>query len=468
MKGHGRIKSDWGSVVCSRSGAAVVCVKGDGGGGPYCVRFGSLGEVGAAIERKEISVKRWIVSVPHELCILKSVSLPAADFAEAAAMVEFELPSLVPLASEDVVYGCTPLGVTENLVNVLVCIVKASTLAVYLEAYVGAGIRLSRVVVDWAAVGEWFCGDGEGAEIGVVVNRERCTVLSMVGGYFQKARRLDADGDDKAVDVREIVGEILHQRSEFGESLGEVSRVLLAGSRCRLGEVKELYESLVEGEGWGAAIVGNPAVLRWGDEVLEDNEDLSYEVIGAAGLLVIGSASKLVYLNLLPRDYELGRERRVLVLNYVVSCVLAALSVVLVWFCFAGLNWRISRACGPIEVEIAPIRHIAESVEMKRERVKAIREQLSNRGQITELIGELYRYTPRGISIIELRFSAGRAGCVVSIKGQAKTLSGAFDYAEAMREARLLGVLQVENAQQVPRAGGSVVEFSANCVIGKK
>jgi len=466
VKRFGRIRAEWGSVVCSSSGGVVVCVKGDEG--VYYMRFGSLGEVGAAIERKELSVKRWIVSVPRELCILKSVSLPAADFAEAAAMVEFELPSLVPLSSDEIVYGCSLLGVEENLVNVLVCIVKSSTLEGYLAAYIGAGMAVSRVVPDWLAICEWFGGEAGGSVIGVVSNGEYCTVLTSVGGDFQKARRVTGDGGDKGVAVREVVGEILNQQGEICESLRESCRVLLAGSRHRLVEVKDLYASLAD-DGSEAAILSSPSVIcRGDDEQADGGEDLSYEVIVAGGLLNIGIGSKLGYVNLLPCGYVHGHERGVLVWHYAVSGFLVVMSVLMFWLCFAGMNWRIERACGPIEVEIAPIEHIAESVEMKRERVQAVREQLSNRGQITELIGELYRYTPHGICISELRFSAGLSGVVVSIKGQAKTLSGAFDYAEAMRKAQLLGSLAVENAQQVPRAGGSVVEFKANCVIGKK
>jgi hypothetical protein len=53
----------------------------------------------------------------------------------------------------------------------------------------------------------------------------------------------------------------------------------------------------------------------------------------------------------------------------------------------------------------------------------------------------------------------------LEIKAQADTLSNAFDYAEAMQEATLLQEMQIENAQQVPRPGGSVVEFKALCFI---
>jgi hypothetical protein len=137
----------------------------------------------------------------------------------------------------------------------------------------------------------------------------------------------------------------------------------------------------------------------------------------------------------------------------------------LVWLCLAASNWRIERLSDVIESQIVPIEQVAGGVDSKRQRVAAIRRQLSNRGQITQIIGELYEYTPKTISISELTFMAGQNGASVDIKGQADSLSAAFDYTDAMREAKFLHGIQIENAQQIPRPGGSVVTFKAYCDI---
>ena len=118
-----------------------------------------------------------------------------------------------------------------------------------------------------------------------------------------------------------------------------------------------------------------------------------------------------------------------------------------------------------IESQITPIEHTASTVDSKRQRVSAIQKQLSNRGQITAVIDELYRYTPRAISLSELRFVSGHSRASIEIKGQADALSTAFDYTEAMSKAELLSSIQILNAQQIPRPGGSVVVFKAHCGI---
>jgi len=137
----------------------------------------------------------------------------------------------------------------------------------------------------------------------------------------------------------------------------------------------------------------------------------------------------------------------------------------LLWPCSAAVNISVQRISHQIESPIAPIERIDGGVDSKRQRVKAIQKQMLNRGQITEILKELYLYTPKAISISELKFTSDYDKANIEIKGQADMLSSAFEYADAMNKAKLLDKIQIINAQQIPVPGGSVVEFKANCVI---
>jgi hypothetical protein len=129
------------------------------------------------------------------------------------------------------------------------------------------------------------------------------------------------------------------------------------------------------------------------------------------------------------------------------------------------MNRRIQRKTRRIDEQITPIKTVASSVASKRQRVRAIQNQLAGRGLITQVFQELYKYTPKNVSISELRFATRRNSASVDIKGQADLLSSAFEYTDAMSEATLLREMQVFDAQQIPRPGGSVVEFKARCAI---
>ena len=126
MIGDEKIKASRGALSLSDSGSGVMCVELRDG--HRCLRFESLEEVEAAIKSKRLAVRKWVVTVPQRNCIVKRLILPALDVSEAVRMVEYEIGSLVPLPLEEISYGCTVLSKVENMLTVVVWIVKLEML----------------------------------------------------------------------------------------------------------------------------------------------------------------------------------------------------------------------------------------------------------------------------------------------------------------------------------------------------
>ena len=465
-----RIKTDWASLSVTDGGSIIVGAKCNG---DACnIRFDSLVHLKGAISSKKILVKRWAIAIPRSSCILRAITLPASDMAEAAKMIEFELPALVPLSAERIVYGCTLLSKQENMLRVLVNIVKLSMLINYLQPLKAIGVEPARIILSSLAVQNWFDITSEetaGPKISVFANKYRCDILTSVNGNFQKVSELISDGGNAATFAHEIVQEILHRRQDACLSSKKENTVLLAGAEEYVLEIKNiLLENSDNQSSLKVSVVAKPEIISFeGDKYEIDGCDLYYEAIMAEGLLELVTNSKLSYSDLLPKQYVRKSKQRALLFNCVLTGTEAVLLILLVWLSLAGANWRIKRLCRRIESQIAPIESAAGSVESKRQRVKAIQIQLSKRGQITQIIEELYRYTPESISISDFKFVSKDSKTSIEIKGQADALADAFEYTNAMSNAKLLNGIQIIDAQQVPRLGGSVVEFKANCIIGK-
>jgi len=319
-------------------------------------------------------------------------------------------------------------------------------------------------------VQEWFDATNakaSGPEIDVLVNRNRCIVLRSIDGNFYNANELSLSEAGAAISSREVMQEILNEQEELPASLKKETAILLAGVKEYVSEIASLLrKNTGDFTGGGVTVVANPEITGYEDGQYEhDSEGYSCEAVVAAGLLELAANSKLLHFNLLPQQYVKRRQRKTLLVNYLVTGFMSLLLVLLSWLCLVGMNRRIDRMSREIESQIAPIEHIASSVESKRQRVKALRKQLSNRGQIAQIIDELYRYTPKAISISELKFVSRYDKASVEIKGQADLLANAFRYTDAMNKADLLDKIQIINAQQIPRPGGSVVEFKAHCDI---
>ncbi len=465
-----KVKTQWASVDLADDGNVIVCVKTNGA--PYCIRFDSLEHLKRAVDSKKISARKWAVAVPRSSCILKSVTLPASDMNEAAKMIEFELPSLVPLSPEEFVYGCTLLNKQGNMLNVLVCILKLSVLDEFLKPYRAVGIQPRRIAFGSLAIHNWFNMAGIVTSepiISVLVKKSGSAVQTCTDGNLQKANDLALTNGDIMASSCEIVEEILNQQEELPAPLKDASEVLIAGVGEYVLEVKNLLSSKARDLSVAdrISVVPNPQIICYDedDKCEHDNHRFCFEAATAAGLLELAESSKYPHSNLLPQQYVRRHERRALLDKYLHTAILSIVLLILVWLSLAASNLRIKRLSSDIESQIVPIEQVASGVDSKRQRVVAIRRQLSNRGQIAQIIGELYKYTPKTISISELKFVAGQSGASVEIKGQADSLPAAFDYTDAVREAQLLHGIQIENAQQIPRPGGSVVTFKAYCDI---
>lgn len=465
-----RIKSDWASLNIGHDGSVLVSVSPNGAS--RCIHFESQEQFKHALESKALLVKRWCVCVPRRSCIIKPLNLPASGLDEAARMVEFELPSLLPIPQDQLVYGCTQLAVHDNMTDVLVCVVKTDKLNSYLERYRSAGIEPRRVLLSSLAVHNWCAAviddmDSRPVIIALIGN-SKCEVLTCINGIFQKANELSFPHNDITAHVQQATGEILHQRQELPDELPQDAVVVLGGLSKYVSEVKNQL-SLVrdDHEVSEIRIIRTPQIAPYYDSPQGsfDGDGYCCDAIVTAGLLDLAVNSKCPHFNLLPQESLRRYARKAQITNYIVTGALAASCIALLWMYLLAMNWRTERACRQINSQIAPIKHIADAVETKRRQIKAIQDQVLHRGLITRIIEDLYRHTPKSISLSELTYISQHNGASVQLKGQADVLSNAFGYTEAMNDAALLNAVQIENAQQVARPGGSVVEFSADCIV---
>ena len=200
------IKTEWASLSLAEDGNAVICAKCNGT--LRCVRFDSLEQLKQAIDEKKVSVRKWAVAVPRSSCILKPLALPASDLAEASKMIEFELPSLIPLPADETVYGSTLLDKQDNMLNVLVCILKLSTLEEHLKPYRAIGIEPYRITLSSLAIQCWFNTTGTVASkpvISVLVNKWSCAVQTCVDGNLHRAHELALAGQEVTASSHEVL-----------------------------------------------------------------------------------------------------------------------------------------------------------------------------------------------------------------------------------------------------------------------
>ena len=451
-------KTALASVKIASDGSVIVSLKSSKE--PVCLYFENIEKFAEAVKKKQICAKRWVVSVPDSLCITKIIELPAEGLEQAYKMLEFELSTYLPLPPEELVYGCVPLSRNGTLLNLKVYILKINKLDSLLTKLKSIGITPSKIMVDSVAVGSWFTCDKETdtAEIDLLFGTELLSVLAVKEGNFQGYEEIPlADGtlEDQKEYIADQVG---HLAAELPIDKEHVLRIAVRSDIQA--QIKSWF-----GANFKNIEFSEPIDLNVFGKKYHPEKDYTFESVVTQGLLSAAEHTDLKFLNLLGGKTVNIAQRRQFVVNTTVTVLLGVLAVFCLWLNFSVTNWRIHHACGKITKEIAPIKHIAAEVESKRQKVKAIQAQLVNRNQISEIFSQLYQYSPKEIAISQMSYSLKGDTVSVNIKGQADTLSRAFEYSDAMKDSELLNNIQIINAQQIPRPGGSIVEFKADCSI---
>lgn len=465
MNAEKRISAVWASLNWTQDGSIVICVKRDEGS--LCLRFESADQVKQAIHHKNLIVKKWAISIPRELCILKTLSLPASNLDEATKMLEFELPSLVPISPEEIIYSCLPLTEEKNSLTILACIVKRIYIDQRLDLCKSMGIYPNHVLLDSLAIQQGFAVAGnvkEDKQILVLCDRSRATILVHANGFFHKANTIV--NESRETYVGNIASTVLQYKQGLDDMSKAGSAFVFAGSDELFSTLKSQM-SISSNKKFDCELqVPMPGVVDYNNWQNHDSTEVCCGAFVAAGLLEVADSENFAYFNLLPQEYLKRISNKVALFNSALTGGLAIILLFVFWLCLVTANWRIERACNIIKSEIAPIKGIAGRIGAKKEQVKAFEGQVSNRGFILKALQEFYKYTPNTISLSELRFSNKASGMKINISGQADILSNAFDYTEAVEQATLLNKLNIENAQQITRPGGkSVVEFKAECTI---
>jgi Tfp pilus assembly protein PilN len=120
---------------------------------------------------------------------------------------------------------------------------------------------------------------------------------------------------------------------------------------------------------------------------------------------------------------------------------------------------RLESRIGRLRGEIAPIEDTANAVARKRQQLLALDAHLAQGPLPLIVLTELYRVTPEGVNIVQLRMR----GDEVDITGQADPAERAYTYLSDLMESRVLTDVHFHGAHPVRRGAGAVTEFSYTC-----
>ncbi|MBN1186540.1 MAG: hypothetical protein JXB49_29965, partial [Bacteroidales bacterium] len=290
-----KIKSEWASININQDGSVTVCTKKNGS--TQCLWFDSLDELKQGIDKRKVIVKKWAIAIPRSLCFLKSLSFPASTFEEALSMIDFELPSVIPLSMDEIVYGTTFQNQHEHMIDILISIVKQNALIDYLNPLRASGIEPRKIILNSLAIHNWInlrTPSKKEPVISIIVNDNNCVVQTSNEGNFQKEKELLFLKHTQKELVNNILREILHQREDMDVSIRENITYILTGNEEYVSKIKEHLSSIEHDSRINEriTIVPSPGIIHFNNESEKNSVTSNSEAIISTGLLDLAINSK--------------------------------------------------------------------------------------------------------------------------------------------------------------------------------
>ena len=464
---HKKIKTDLAAISKNSQGEFVVCLKTKTD--IKCFYFDSAEQLREALESRQISAGKWIIAAPAENCICKELSLPAENFEQAVKMVEFELESLLPLPVNQLVYGCSAIKTDNDIITLMVYILKVNILENMCSSYKEVGVTPEKISVDNAAINCWFNSRRSisAVNIDILVGQDICMVLFSIEGNLRDTQRVNLRNGNNSCWISEVEEAVDSINKQLPENRNCLPCVTIAGCSENIDELKDFLKHKQDSLAIeNITVIQTPIPNSWADSKNKNTPPkCCLPAVLTTGLIESIEDDRLKYLDLIPQCQREKARRKKQIINSFAITMLSAMLLVSFWLCLQAMNWRIDKRCRLLQADISPIEHIADTVESKRQKLKAIQKQFAGRGIISQIFHELYTFSPANISISQLNFKSKTDSAIIDIKGQSDSLSDAFEYADSMEQAKLLKEINITNVQQSPVAGGSIVEFKANCII---
>ncbi len=399
----------------------------------------------------------WLIVLPTYLCTTRYTRLPASHPQEIAAMLEFELPRLVPCGTRRWTWDYAIVDRKEDGASeVLVFLSPLSVVEAALRQAHAVGIEPRLVTIDAALHALALAhpqGRGEPDLCGYVWwDYGSMDFLLMKGRRLAFLRGARIRGSNsQGLDAAELeVGRSLALLREH-EAWPAALPLHVGGTNP---EVPHLVERL-----------GRTAGVQVCDGTARESAGAGPRTAGAVrpGYWRAGNAL-VAGVNLLPQHLkeknDRARQRQQTMRHGLRTCLVILLMLV----CLRASLWRTTQVLHQYEQRLSEIAPLAQKLQFLQGQLQMIQTQVHGSVSMLDIIGQLYQILPQDVTLHYLGID--QTGQVV-IRAQAKRLSQAFDCIDPLERSHYLANVRQNYAHLREMEGQVLIDFELRADLEK-
>lgn len=406
-------------------------------------------------------VRGWLLVLPTYLCTTRFIQLPSGRPEEIAAMLEFEVPLLVPHSSQPWTWDfCVTGRGQDGTSQVLVILSPLSIVESAMERVRALGIEPCLVTVS-AALNTMRLTHGKDTGAAGLCgyawwDYSYLDFFVMDGTRLMFLRGVRVCGQNSQA-LSYVEAEVSRSVSMFRErGICDVELPLHVGGTRP--EVPLLIERLGRLASVSAHQVRDPITCD-----AARVRDRTAETFGLGSWCKLTAG--LTCVNLFPRHRK-EKNRRALHRRELLGLGLRACCVaLLVLLCLRISVWRKTRLLQQYHQRLAQIAPLAQKLQFLQGQLNMIQNQVQGSVSMLDILGQLYELLPRDVTIHYLSIDQNQQ---VVVRAQAKWLSQAFDCIDPLEQSRYLANVRQSYAHLREFEGQVLIDFELRADLEKR
>ncbi|MFH1867405.1 MAG: pilus assembly protein PilM [Candidatus Omnitrophota bacterium] len=407
--------------------------------------------------------------IPSHIVITKNIEIPSRDPQEIKEIVNLQAGRHTPYSREEIIVDYVDIGTyKDSYTKVLLVIVTRNIIKRQFNILRAAGLKTEKIYFAPECIGRFVSMalklDSENAPSGIVHIDQSFTDFTVV---FKKkllyARSIPIGiehltRERQSQEVR-LVDEIKNSLENYQtEGIDKMPRrIIFTGA---IEEIKDMEEIL--GSSFHMPVNGFDYLkdLHLKHGVLESpsfDKRISFLNVSAP-LFSLGE----IKVNLIPEETKLRKAFEEKSRDIVKAGIMALVSFVLICCILISKIYFKSNYFNGLDKEFQAQYKEVGKLEKDFEKVKAVKEYISNRGYSLEALSELYTLLSEQMMISDVRFDDQKS---FSVKGTARTMSSIFSLVDSMEKSSYFKNVNNRYATKRKEGAEDVADFEIVCEL---
>ncbi|NQT47015.1 MAG: pilus assembly protein PilM [Candidatus Omnitrophica bacterium] len=409
--------------------------------------------------------------IPRKALTMRYLSIPSTDPDEIGKMVSLQAAKQLPYPAEEIIYDHVKVKDEPNgYAKVLLAIAHRDVVKRSLDLLGSAGIDPRMVALDAESLALWYTRrkgpkapaatealielDADSAEIEIIesghlVLSRSASLAPEEGGQIDTGKRSESSLNLERL-IRELEKTLLISKKE---NIKEIERIVLTGAGDYFAKAKDALGShfhlpVEELDSIEEFAVSPDLLFSPGRE--------SMKKVSFGSLLGLIKYSESLQIDLIPP--EVREVRATLVARREVVRVAAFfVSAVMIFAASAWLNMSNKERCLlRLDAELKRNEGVVNRVSKMVRNIDTIKEQLSRRVSAIDVMREIYRITPQGVSLVSIDFAEGK---ILLLRGTSGSMSEALELLSTLEESPFFTDAKMKYATKRMVKGVELTDF---------